>query len=633
MEYIDIIKGKSQIACVQKGKYYQYYLKDGKEKPIEFQHEKSPTQLGKRTDIVKLIISKYSRYLTGDELEKISIDEEYLKVLTDLEKNLNIQQKAADKEKEEQLEQLREEYIDYYTAFMQKCREQKLTPLQYMIRVFEGCGVGAEIEMFKAFCGCLQTFMGLKGTNVIGVGSQSSGKTHCIENPLKCIPEEFVHKGTYSKASFFKTFNTKKEAYKNGLTGHIFYLGDLGGVNDNENTIETRDILKQLSSDGYAKRSLVDDEDPTDEEVTGYPAIVYTTVSEEIINEQEMSRSVILTPPEVDQRRLMIYDSFMESPGELYELKEDIEYDLKCIKGFVWYLAQSIKNVEMFNPFMFCVERFLANMPDFNRKIKEFNMELKIICILNDSFSLEHNIYKNYDFEDEEDFDITTKLYIASKQDVIDALTLFEGSTGLLPSELSLTKALVEMYSIYDVPEEFRYNYDEDVSFEKLVIDHAVNDDSADIVVESDDNGEYLEEYNVGYQDTEGNVYYCFFTIDEVRRGNSNRKWYRDVNKDLSKKLYKLYSLGILINIGKNHDGKNIYGINENVEEKITNVNPLFAPEDIKLAKQVFEKSYPQLYDEFEKYVGSESKKNLKNTNFEIKGNHLYELIWNTLKV
>ena len=78
MEYIDIIKGKSQIACVQKGKYYQYYLKDGKEKPIEFQHEKSPTQLGKRTDIVKLIISKYSRYLTGDELEKISIDEEYL---------------------------------------------------------------------------------------------------------------------------------------------------------------------------------------------------------------------------------------------------------------------------------------------------------------------------------------------------------------------------------------------------------------------------------------------------------------------------------------------------------------------------------------------------------------------------
>ncbi len=633
MEYIDIINGKSQIACVQKGKYYQYYIKDGNEKPIEFQHEKSPTQLGKRTDIVKLILSKYPRYLNGEQLELLNLDEEYLKVLTQLEKNLNIQQKAADKEKAEQLEQLREEYVDYYTAFMQKCKEHNLTPLQFIIRVFEGCGVGAEIEMFKALCGYLQTFMGLKGTNVIGVGSQSSGKTHCIEKPLNCIPEEFVHKGTYSKASFFKKFNTKKAEYKNGLTGHIFYLGDLGGVNDNENTIETRDLLKQLSSDGYVSRSLVDDEEPTDEEVIGYPAIVYTTVSEEIINEQEMSRSVILTPPEVDPRRLMIYDSFMESPGELYELKEDIEYDLKCVKGFIWYLAQSIDNVEMFNPFMFCVERFLANMPDFNRKIKEFNMELKIICILNDSFSTEHTIYKNYDFDDEDDFDITTKLYIASKQDVIDALTLFEGSTGLLPSELSLAKALVEMYSVYDVPEEFRYNYDEDVSFEKLVIDHAVKSDDADIVIESDDNGEYLEEHNVGYQDKEGNVYYCFFTIDEVRHGNSNRKWYRDVSKDLSKKLYKLYSLGILINIGKNRDGKNIYGINENVEEKITNVNPLFASEDIKLAKQVFEKSYPQLYDEFEKYVGSESKKNLKNTNFEIKGNHLYELIWNILKV
>lgn len=633
MEYIDIIKGKSQIACVQKGKYYQYYLKDGKEKPIEFQHEKSPTQLGKRTDIVKLIISKYSRYLTGDELEKISIDEEYLKVLTDLEKNLNIQQKAADKEKAEELEQLREEYIDDYTAFMRKCKEHNLTPLQYTIRVFEGCGVGAEIEMFKALCGYLQTFMGLKGTNVIGVGSQSSGKTHCIEKPLNCIPDEFVHKGTYSKASFFKKFNTKNPKYKNGLTGHIFYLGDLGGVNDNENTIETRDLLKQLSSDGYISRSLVDDEEATDEEIIGYPAIVYTTVSEEIINEQEMSRSVILTPPEVDPRRLMIYDSFMESPGELYELKEDIEYDLKCVRGFIWYLAQSIDDVEMFNPFMFCVQRFLANMPDFNRKIKEFNMELKIICILNNSFSMEHEIYKNYDFEDEDDFDITTKLYVASKQDVIDALTLFGGSTGLLPSELSLAKALVNMYSAYVVPEEFSCNFDEDTSFEQLVIEHAIRDDDAEILVETNDTGEYLEAYNVGYQDKEGNVYYCFFTIDEVRRGNTNRKWYRDVKQDLSKKLYKLYSLGILINIGKTHDGKNIYGINENVEEKINNVNLLWSPEDIKLAKQVFEKSYPQLYDDFEKYVGAETKKNLKNTNFEIKSGHLYDLIWNTLKV
>ena len=42
------------------------------------------------------------------------------------------------------------------------------------------------------------------------------------------------------------------------LTGHIFAIGDLGGEKDNEETIRMRDLLKQLSTDGYIERGVVD---------------------------------------------------------------------------------------------------------------------------------------------------------------------------------------------------------------------------------------------------------------------------------------------------------------------------------------------------------------------------------------
>ena len=74
---------------------------------------------------------------------------------------------------------MEEEYEEDYARFIANCKKHGFTPLQYIIRVFEGLGVDAQIEMFKSLNGFLQTFLGLKGTNVIGVGSQSSGKDLC----------------------------------------------------------------------------------------------------------------------------------------------------------------------------------------------------------------------------------------------------------------------------------------------------------------------------------------------------------------------------------------------------------------------------------------------------------------------
>ena len=102
---------------------------------------------------------------------------------------------------------------------------------------------------------------------------------------------------------------------------------------------------------------------------------------------------------------------------------------------------------------------------------------------------------------------------------------------------------------------------------------------------------------------------------------------------DLSNKLHKLHSFGILISIGKTSSGRNVYGIAEDVDSKVNNINPVFGKEDIDFAMKTFHKLYPSLSDEFDVFVNKQKQLRIKHTNFEIKGNHLYELIWNIMGV
>jgi hypothetical protein len=270
-------------------------------------------------------------------------------------------------------------------------------------------------------------------------------------------------------------------------------------------------------------------------------------------------------------------------------------------------------------------------------------MLLKIICILNESYCLTHKIYCDFTKESVEDIEITTKLYIPSKQDVIDALTLFEGSTGLLPSEIALTKGLLKIYSEFpyvDIPDG-TWDIPDNPTFEEKVqwaaINHNENDVRPNAVMDlklDDHTGKYyLDGYNDGIA-IEGNEnIYCFFTIDDLKHNSSNQRWYREVKDDLSNKLYKLWSFGILIKVGQNLAGRNVYGIGEDVNDKVNNINPVFAKKDVDMAVKVFHEKYPELIDEFDEFVNKQKQLRIKKTNFEIKENHLYDLQWNNIKV
>ena len=120
--------------------------------------------------------------------------------------SLDEQAVANENKAKDEAKELEEEYEEYFSNFEYNRDKYGLSRLQYIICVFEGLGIDAQLEMAKAYIGYLQTFLGLKGTNVIGVGSQSSGKSHILENPLDCIPNEYVHRGTFTKSYFFRKY-------------------------------------------------------------------------------------------------------------------------------------------------------------------------------------------------------------------------------------------------------------------------------------------------------------------------------------------------------------------------------------------------------------------------------------------
>ena len=636
MEYVEINES-SKVACQVNGKHYAYSFIDGEDE-FSIIHPKQPNEHSKNTDVGKSIFEIVCREpisATSDAERKSIYERKFRKITQNLQDILDKESHIEEVNAKVEAEALEESYKMYYERFKSNCVRYGYTPLQYLVRIFEGYGVNSTLEIFKAYLGYLQTLTGVKGTNVISIGSQSSGKTHILENPLDCIPDEYVHRGTYTKASFFTEFAGRD------LTHHLFYIGDLGGVNDDLNTIEFRDTLKALSTDGFISRNYKEDGEVVTETIKGNPAIVYTTVVEDMINDQEKSRSIILMPPDVDKELLMIYDSFIEAPASDFELKRTIEKSKNLVKGYSWYLMNNFQGIEMYNPYMFAVKDYLANIDDFNRKIKEFNMLLKLVIVLNGGFTLTHNLY--YD-DDEEPID--TKLVIASKKDVIDALNLFEGSSGLLPTEIALIKGLLKNYVCYDIVQDLNYNPDDEYSFEDVVLKYN-KVDSEEVRVGTEeyvdleftpdvtDNGTkyYITNWDNGYpvwdEDTGETVTkYVWFTVPKIKSLFSNSRWYRNIKDKLSEKLLKLHEFGMLIKVGKTDSGANVYGLNYGVDDLINNIEPNWSTSSIKAGIDEFHRKYPSLISEFDEFISKDRKLNIKYTDMEIKDDGLYDLAW-----
>lgn len=580
-------------------KKYDIVTIRGKRTDILFSSDKQVTSFSKQNSGKKVIQYLEKKIRHDDVLELMRQDEsslgmssddykqEYIqRILSELENlrsNLcgnfkETETQARDELNEikeiEQLIQMGRKYPVLFQQFSQRCDELGFTPLEFITKVTDGLGVGLGIEVLRAFFGFLQTYLGYKGTNVIAIGSQATGKSHIIETALRFIPQERVHYGVKSVAYFFRKYNHMD------LTGHIFAIGDLGGEKDNEETIRMRDLLKQLSTDGYVERGVVDNtNDNVAEEqwVKGYPCLCYTTANESIINDQEKSRSIIITPPYVDPSDLMTFKAIMSNQGSYASEIEQVNKDVESIQGLVHYLANEKTEVDIFNVYMYDIVEYIGMIDDFNRKVDEFNSILKLSCTLNNGKVVYH-----------EEYGEEHPLLLASKQDVRTALTIFDSNNNLLPNEVRLINGIFKNFKPYRVGKtKSTTEYEEAVKFQ---VGTLAESKDVDWLSENDE-----EQY--------------FFTERYLKSEYGSHNWYRANRNDIGAKIRKLYDNNYLIKIGEDQK-QPVYAINGHLYNgtKVNRIEPNFSKENLEKGKELLLKNYIGIEDELNEFIKENQK-------------------------
>lgn len=554
---------------------FRYEAKVGDEVQIISHENNSPTQTSNQSQAHKFIKATLNGNVIPNQL-----DSNLIRIKNELESNIEVD-KSISEEKQLQLQsekEIEEKYDNLYVNFNYFLKEYEMTPLELIVATSHCLGVGKPREIIRAFFGYFQTYCGEKGTNVIAIGSPASGKSFTLETALSMIPSEGVIKGAKTVAYFFRKYNHQD------LTGKIFFIGDLGGSEDDQETIKFRDKLKQLTTDGYAERGVVDKESMEEEDqwVEGYPSLSYTTAREEMVNEQEKTRSVILTPTPLDTGKLMVYKYLMENHGAFHDKIEKVESIRDSIKGLVYKFSPD--DYDWFNPYMFCIEEHLKDHDDFPRKIDEFNAILKLVTILNNPQKLKHHMYYDEEYEETD-----TNVFISSKRDNINALNIFD-SANLLPDETRFANGII---SEYEVIETATVPTDDDSSmWEDRVrdeIEYAIDDESGFIIL----NGDLRKN--------------CF-TLKSLRAEHRDKRWYRKSRNYIAERIERLVEENIIVVVGKEKGTRhNVYTLNEGMTSSVDSPLPNFANKYLlERSANLFRMVFPNQYQEYLDFVDSD---------------------------
>ena len=527
----------------------------------------SPTQTSVQSQLHRFLKSILNGNVIPNEM-----DGKIISIKNELESAIEHEHKESDSSSEREIEK---KYLDLYTNFEYFLKDYDMTPLELIISTSHCLGVGKPREIVRAFFGYFQTYCGEKGTNVIAIGSPASGKSFTLETALSMIPQERVSYGAKTVAYFFRKYNKKD------LTGWIFFIGDLGGAEDDQETIKFRDKLKQLTTDGYAERGVVDKETMEEEDqwVKGYPSLSYTTAREEMVNEQEKTRSVMLTPAPLDTGKLVVFKYLMENHGAYHDKLELLFSIRDSIKGLVYRFSPA--DYDWFNPYMFCIEEHLMNHDDFPRKIDEFNAILKLVTILNNPQKLMHRMYYDEDYNEKD-----TEVFISSKRDVINALNIFD-SANLLPDETRFANGIIQEYELFKATS----TVDSEQTWEDVI----------------EEEMEYCQLEDGSYK-LDKKVKDRVFTLKSLGKEHRDKRWYRKSRNYIAERVDKLVEENILVYVGKEHGTRhNIYALNEGMTSSVDSPLPNFERKSLlEKATNLFKKVFPNQIKEYEEFVASD---------------------------
>ena len=368
--------------------------------------------------------------------EKIKkhIDSEILQILQNYYQTIII----TNQELEE--EELREKQVSLKNKINEA--EDKLksldSPLLYIGSVIEWLTAGERNNILLCFLAYCSQVILRNPISVIALGEAGSGKSHIEEVALSLIPKEFVvnEKNITANALFRRA---EEDAYF--YDGKIVNYGDMGGSNDQNYMEESKNLMKELQSEGYLCKPLSDQVDGEwmvkELELIGRPCLTYTTVPNYQFDEQELSRSIFITPRTDNKKEFNERNISLEFKGKSHKYLNKMMREAEQIPYMVYVLRNLMEEIEIINPYVQIVINFLNNSKYYKRDFPKYNNLLKVITVM--------NYYHKTVYESEEGNVIYTSI-----EDVQLFLSLLDNyrlsiSENLSPKATEILKLLVEM--------------------------------------------------------------------------------------------------------------------------------------------------------------------------------------------
>ena len=267
-------------------------------------------------------------------------------------------------------------------------------PLIYIASLCDWYTAGERINTMITFlCYCSQVIL-RNPISVVGLGEGSSGKTFVETTALSMIPDEFIlYEKRPSLASMFRRSEENPYYYDN----KIVVYGDLGGDSDQDEVEATKNILKELQTDGFLNRPITIKHEGEfvvkDLILRGNPCLTYTTVPKHKFDSQELSRSFMFTPRTDNKNVYNSQKSVLELEGgktqqvyrKMLELKEHV-------KSMVLGLRSKFRDILIVNPYSESLLLFIGESEYYKRDFDKYNYILKCITALNSKNRPVYNI-------------------------------------------------------------------------------------------------------------------------------------------------------------------------------------------------------------------------------------------------
>ena len=342
---------------------------------------KQPIELTSTTSVWKQIkeLVDPNSFLSPDGI-KHKVDKEILPTLQNYYSTIIIANQ----------ELAQEELRDRQTSLKEKIdkAEEKLqsldNPLLWIGSIVEWLTAGERNNILLCFLAYCSQVILKNPISVIALGEAGSGKSHIEEVAMSLIPTEFiVNEKNITQAALFRRAEQSEYFYD----GKIVNYGDMGGSNDQDFMEESKNIMKELQSEGFVSKPVATKVDGAWEtrelNLIGKPCLTYTTVPNYQFDEQELSRSILITPRIDNKREFNKRNRALEFRGKSYEYMEKMENEAHTIQYMVYLLRDLMKDTHIINPYIDIINDFLNNSEYYKRDFPKYNNLLKVITAFN----------------------------------------------------------------------------------------------------------------------------------------------------------------------------------------------------------------------------------------------------------